>query len=85
MPSDLSMFFLNLLPLLQLIPVGGAIMADRYFYIPSVGLMLCFAFGLLEIRSTTIRYALFVLFILVSFRPVVFTYHGLERQHDAME
>jgi tetratricopeptide (TPR) repeat protein len=61
----LSMFFLNLFPLLQLIPVGGAIMADRYFYIPSVGLMLCFAFGLLEIRSHTIRYALSVLFIFV--------------------
>ncbi len=61
----LSMFFLSLLPLLQLIPVGGAIMADRYFYIPSVGLLLCFAFGLLEIKSTTIRYTFSVLFILV--------------------
>jgi tetratricopeptide (TPR) repeat protein len=61
----ISMFFLTLLPLLQLIPVGGAIMADRYFYIPSVGLMLCFAVGLLEIRNTTFRYALIILFILV--------------------
>ncbi|MCX6251086.1 MAG: tetratricopeptide repeat protein [Bacteroidetes bacterium] len=61
----LSMFFLSLLPLLQLIPVGGAIMADRYFYVPSVGLILCFAFGLLEIRNTRIRYALFFTFILV--------------------
>jgi len=61
----ISMFFLNLLPLLQLISVGGTIMADRYFYIPSVGLLLCFAFGLLEIRKTRIRYALFILIILV--------------------
>jgi len=61
----LSMFFLNLLPLLQIIPVGGSIMADRYFYIPSVGLLFCFAFGLLEIRNTRIRYTSFVLFILV--------------------
>jgi tetratricopeptide (TPR) repeat protein len=61
----LGMFFLCLLPLLQLIPVGGAIMADRYFYMASVGLMLCFAFGLLEIRNITIRYALFILFGLV--------------------
>jgi regulator of sirC expression with transglutaminase-like and TPR domain len=59
----LSLFFLNLLPLLQLIPVGGAIMADRYFYIPSVGLLLCFAYGLLEIRNIRIKYALFILFI----------------------
>ncbi len=41
----LCMFFLNLLPLLQLIPVGGAMMADRYFYMPSVGLLLCLAAG----------------------------------------
>jgi tetratricopeptide (TPR) repeat protein len=61
----LSMFFLSILPLLQLIPVGGAIMADRYFYIPSVGLLLCFAAGLLEIKKTTIRYALIILFTLV--------------------
>ncbi len=61
----LSMFFLNLLPLLQLIPIGGAIMADRYFYIPSVGLLLCFAFGLLEIRNQRIRYTLALLFILI--------------------
>jgi tetratricopeptide (TPR) repeat protein len=62
----LGMFFLCLLPLLQLIPVGGAIMADRYFYMPSVGLMLCFAFGLMEIRKNkSIRYVLVILFVLV--------------------
>ena len=59
------MFFLNLLPVLQLIPVGGAIMADRYFYMPSVGLLLCFSLGFLEIRNTAARYVLFTLFILV--------------------
>ncbi|MCX6251802.1 MAG: tetratricopeptide repeat protein [Bacteroidetes bacterium] len=61
----LSMFFLNLLPVLQIIPFGGAIMADRYFYMPSVGLLLCFALGLLEIRNTRIRYPIFMLFILI--------------------
>ncbi|MCX6251724.1 MAG: tetratricopeptide repeat protein [Bacteroidetes bacterium] len=61
----LSMFLLNLLPVLQIIPFGGAIIADRYFYIPSIGLLLCFAFGLLEIRNTKIRYALVISFILI--------------------
>jgi tetratricopeptide (TPR) repeat protein len=61
----LSLFFLTVLPLLQLIPVGGAIMADRYFYIPSVGLLLCFAYGLLEIRKLKIRYVLTLLFVLM--------------------
>ncbi len=60
----LGMFFLSLLPLLQIIPVGGAILADRYFYIPSVGLLLCFAMGLLEIRNTQLRYGLFLFFVL---------------------
>jgi tetratricopeptide (TPR) repeat protein len=60
----LGLFFLNLLPLLQLIPVGEAIMADRYFYIPSVGLLLCFAAGLLELRNTKVRYTLSAFFIL---------------------
>jgi tetratricopeptide (TPR) repeat protein len=59
----ISLFLLNLLPLLQLIPVGGAMMADRYFYIPSVGLLLCFAWGLTEIRNTKIRYSLALLFV----------------------
>lgn len=61
----LGMFFLSILPLLQIIPVGGAIMADRYFYIPSVGLLLCFAFGLLEIFNTTVRSSLLVIFVLL--------------------
>jgi len=61
----ISMFFLTLLPLLQLIPVGQAIMADRYFYIPSVGLLLCFAFAFMEIKHARIRYTLFFLFIAV--------------------
>ena len=61
----LSLFFLTLLPVLQLIPVGGAIWADRYFYMPSVGLLLCIAFGFMEIRNSGIRYALSGLFILL--------------------
>lgn len=61
----ISMFFLTLLPLLQLVPVGQAIMADRYFYIPSVGLLLCFSLGLMEIKHARIRYTLFFLFIAV--------------------
>ena len=61
----LGLFILNLLPVLQIIPVGGAIMADRYFYIPSVGLLLCFAMGLLEIRKAAMKNALLFLFICI--------------------
>ncbi|MEI7661279.1 MAG: tetratricopeptide repeat protein [Bacteroidota bacterium] len=39
----LGFFLLNIIFLLQLLPVGRAIMADRYAYIPSIGY--CFLFG----------------------------------------
>jgi tetratricopeptide (TPR) repeat protein len=61
----ISLFFISLLPLLQLIPVGEALMADRYFYIPSIGLLLCFAYCLLELKNTWIRYAVFIFFVLL--------------------
>jgi tetratricopeptide (TPR) repeat protein len=35
-----SFFVLNLLLLLQIIPVGGAVMSDRYTYLPYLGLFL---------------------------------------------
>jgi len=39
----LGFFLLNIIFLLQIFPVGSAIMADRYTYIPSIGY--CFLFG----------------------------------------
>ncbi|MEI6681669.1 MAG: tetratricopeptide repeat protein [Bacteroidota bacterium] len=39
----LAFFLLNIILLIQLFPVGSAIMADRYAYIPSIGY--CFLFG----------------------------------------
>ncbi len=38
---------------LQLLPVGGAVIADRYSYIPSIGVFLLFAFGLFELYKNT--------------------------------
>ncbi len=46
----LAFFLLNIIFLLQIYPVGSAIMADRYAYIPSIGY--CFLFGwLIDNRS----------------------------------
>ncbi len=39
----LSFFLVNIFLVLQLLPVGRAIMADRYAYVPSIGY--CFIFG----------------------------------------
>jgi len=38
-------FTINIFLLLQLLPVGSAIMADRYAYIPSIGFFIFLAFG----------------------------------------
>lgn len=45
----LSFFLVNIFLLLQLLPVGGAIMADRYAYVPSIGY--CFLFGHLILKK----------------------------------
>jgi tetratricopeptide (TPR) repeat protein len=42
----LLFFLLNVAPVLQLLPVGAAIMADRYSYVPSIGLFLMAAWGI---------------------------------------
>jgi tetratricopeptide (TPR) repeat protein len=36
-----AFFVLNVAPVLQFLPVGRAVMADRYTYVPSIGLFLC--------------------------------------------
>ncbi len=64
----LSFFLVNIFLLLQLLPVGGAIMADRYAYIPSVGY--CFLFGFLILKKEyipkiNISYAIVAAYLLV--------------------
>jgi protein O-mannosyl-transferase len=38
-------FFVNILPVLQLVAVGNALMADRYTYVPYIGLIFIIAIG----------------------------------------
>ena len=42
-------FLGTLVPVIGLVQVGGQIMADRYFYIPSIGLFIALVFGLANI------------------------------------
>jgi Tfp pilus assembly protein PilF len=42
-------FLGTLVPVIGLVQVGGQIMADRYFYIPSIGLFIALVFGLAHI------------------------------------
>jgi len=41
-----------LVPVIGIVQVGGQTMADRYFYIPSIGLFIVIAFGLADIAET---------------------------------
>jgi protein O-mannosyl-transferase len=45
-------FLGTLVPVIGLLQVGGQIMADRYFYIPSIGLFIAIAFGLADLAKS---------------------------------
>jgi Flp pilus assembly protein TadD len=45
-------FLGTLVPVIGLVQVGGQTMADRYFYIPSIGLFVALVFGLADIAKT---------------------------------
>jgi protein O-mannosyl-transferase len=46
-------FLGTLVPVIGVVQVGGQTMADRYFYIPSIGLFIAVAFGLADIAKTS--------------------------------
>jgi Tfp pilus assembly protein PilF len=45
-------FLGTLVPVIGLVQVGGQIMADRYFYVPSIGLFVAIVFGLADIAKS---------------------------------
>jgi protein O-mannosyl-transferase len=45
-------FLGTLVPVIGLVQVGGQTMADRYFYIPSIGLFIAVVFGLADLAKT---------------------------------
>jgi len=45
-------FLGTLVPVIGLVQVGGQAMADRYFYIPSIGLFIALVFGLADVART---------------------------------
>lgn len=47
-------FILNILLVLQLIPVGNAVMADRYSYVPSIGFFFLLAVGIKKLAQKNI-------------------------------
>ena len=70
---SIAFFIINIVLLLQLIPVGSAIMADRYAYIPSIGFFIFLSYALFrqidknhrKALSTKIFMGIYVLFLTV--------------------
>ncbi len=59
-------FLIALLPVIGIIPLGGHAMADRYAYIPGIGIMIAVVWGLAEtFRHRPVKKALTVLLILI--------------------
>ena len=50
-------FLLNIVFVLQILPVGGAIMADRYMYVPGLGIFMFISFAYVYIQKNHIKFA----------------------------
>lgn len=77
----LSFAFITILPVLQLIPVGSAIAADRYTYIPSIGIFYLLAEGFhflytkKYINDKNIKSVLIVILIIIFLTLSSLSYH----------
>ncbi len=64
---SIAFFTINIALLLQLIPVGSAIMADRYAYIPSIGFFIFVAWGLFSLIDKYPKQAMVLKGILAAY------------------
>lgn len=76
-----SFFIINLLLLLQFMPVGGAIMSDRYTYIPYVGLFLLVGRAVAWLIEEKKQAASLVLGVTIAI-SLVYGYMTNERNQD---
>jgi tetratricopeptide (TPR) repeat protein len=49
--GGLLLYLVSVFPVLQWLPVGNAFAADRYFYLPSIGVFMAIAAGMLAMRE----------------------------------
>ena len=70
---------------LQLLPVGGAVIADRYSYIPSIGIFLLFAYGLYYLyRSSSYKTISTALVVVMTIGYSFITYQRTQVWKDGM-
>lgn len=78
--AGLLFFFIVIAPVLQLVPVGGAIIADRYTYVPYIGLSLSLFVIIQNIKRKHLFYALmagwFIMLTLSTWNRIGFWKNG---------
>ncbi|MBN2662494.1 MAG: tetratricopeptide repeat protein [Bacteroidales bacterium] len=72
----IGFFVVNIVLLLQLLPVGSAIYADRYVYIPSIGFYLIFAYFLNKVKDKNMQ------FVILSVYVVTLSFFTINRIDD---
>ena len=68
---SIAFFTINIVLLLQLIPVGSAIMADRYAYIPSIGFFIFVAWGIFTLIEKFPKQAMILKGLLTIFTVIL--------------
>jgi tetratricopeptide (TPR) repeat protein len=74
----LSFFIITLLPVLNFFPVGLGVPADRYTYVPMVGLFYIFAEGYNILLQRFVKYRMF-LYFLIFFIIILLSYISFNR------
>ncbi len=82
----LAFFLVNIVLLLQLIPVGSAVMADRYSYIPSIGIHAIMAIGFIALYEKfklpiKVAYGLVAVYVVAL---GVYTFQQIDHWQDSM-
>lgn len=80
----MAFFLVTIFPVLQIIPSGPAIAADRYIYIPSIGLFFIFAeflFYLFFVRLVNKKILRNILFIITGIIIIIFSILTYKRTH----
>jgi tetratricopeptide (TPR) repeat protein len=66
-----AFFLISILPVLQFIPIGETIVADRYMYLPSIGIFYLVAEGLVWLYKDIAKYRRVIKIIVLTFLACV--------------
>lgn len=80
----IAFFSVTVFLVLQLLPVGGAVMADRYTYIPSLGILYLFAEGLFYLHQRYGKTSALALLAVATITYSVLTWQRCEVWKDGM-